>query len=82
MKAVRFQIFETDKVLVSHSGLALIGALLAKTKLKKEINKIRLAGRTRPEVSPFDTVLSMISLRCPAKPDFDAIEPFRDDVFF
>ena len=82
MKAVRFKISETDEVLVSHSGLALVGALLAKTKLKREINHIRLPGRPRPEISHFDTLLSMISLLCLAKPDFDAIEPFRNDEFF
>jgi hypothetical protein len=82
MKTVRFKISETDEVLVSHSGLALVGALLAKTKLKREINHIRLAGRPRPEISHFDTLLSMISLLCLAKPDFDAIEPFRNDEFF
>ncbi|MBM4310903.1 MAG: IS1380 family transposase [Deltaproteobacteria bacterium] len=82
MKPVRFEISQTDEVLVSHSGLALIGSLLSKTALKKQINTVRIAGRPRPEISHFDTVLSMISLLCLAKPDFDAVEPFRQDEFF
>ena len=82
MKPVRFEISQTDEVLVSHSGLARIGSLLSKTGLKKQINALRLPGRPRPGISHADTVLSMISLLCLAKPDFDAVEPFREDEFF
>ncbi len=82
MKPVRFEISQTDEVLVSHSGLALIGSLLSKTALKKQLNTVKIAGRPRPEISHFDTVLSMISLMCLAKPDFDAVEPFQQDEFF
>ncbi|RKY05840.1 MAG: IS1380 family transposase, partial [Planctomycetota bacterium] len=82
MKPVSFKITETDEVLVSHSGLALVGGLLSKTSLKKQLNKISIKGKPRPVISHFDTIYSMISLLCLSKPDFGAIEPFREDDFF
>ena len=79
---MKFIISETDEILVSHSGLALAGSLVRRTAIQKRINRIRLGDRKRPEVSHGDVVAAMIGLLCLGKPDFDAIEAFREDEFF
>jgi len=82
MKPARFEISETDEVLVSHSGLAFIGAAMGSTELKKEIKQVRIPGKPRPGISHYDCVLSQIALLTLAKPDFDDIEAYRQDDFF
>ena len=79
---MKFIISETDEILVSHSGLGLAGALLQGTGIQKRSNAIRLGDRKRPEVSHGDVVTAMIGLLCLGKPDFGAIEAFRQDEFF
>ena len=79
---MKFVISETDEILVSHSGLGLAGALLQGTGIQKRSNAIRLGDRKRPEVSHGDVVTAMIGLLCLGKPDFGAIEAFRQDEFF
>jgi hypothetical protein len=46
-----FTISETDEILISHSGLALAGSLLQRTRVQKRANAIRLGDRKRPEVA-------------------------------
>jgi hypothetical protein len=79
---MKFIISETDEILVSHSGLALAGSLLQGTTIVKRANRLRLGDRKRPEVSHGDVLTSMIGLLCLGKPDFEAIEAFREDGFF
>lgn len=79
---MQFTISATDEILVSHSGLALVGALLQGTNLRSRAGDIRLGDRKRPAVSHGDVVTAMIGLLCLGKPDFDAIEAFREDDFF
>ncbi len=79
---MKFTISETDEMLVSHSGLALAGALLQRTSIQKRADSIRLGDRKRPDVSHGDVVTAMIGLLCLGKPDFEAIEAFRGDEFF
>jgi hypothetical protein len=79
---MEFIISETDEILVSHSGMALAGALLWGTAIPKRINRIHLGDRKRPEVPHGDVVAAMIGLLCLGKPDFEAIEAFREDEFF
>jgi hypothetical protein len=79
---MKFIISETDEILVSHSGLGLAGALLQGTGIEKRSNAIRLGDRKRPEVCHGDVLTAMIALLCLGKPDFGAIEPFRQDEFF
>jgi hypothetical protein len=79
---MKFIISETDEVLVSHSGLALAGAILQGTQIRKRACAVRLGDRKRPEVSHADVVTAMIGLLCLGKPDFEAIEAFREDEFF
>jgi len=77
----KFIITETDEFLTSHSGLAMIGALADECGLRKGLRGI-LPGKKNGSVSSEDTLLSMAGLLSLAKPDFTAIEQFRDDDYF
>jgi len=77
-----FTVKQGEETLTSHSGLALIGALLARTKLQERLNHIDLAGCHQPRISHADMIFSMLGLICLGKPDYDAIESFRDNLFF
>ena len=79
---MKFHISETDEILVSHSGIALVGAMLQGTQIRKRASAIRLGDRKRPEVSHGDVLTAMIGLLCLGKPDFEAVEAFREDEFF
>lgn len=79
---MRYQLEQSDETLVTHSGLALVGLLLSKTNLRKELNEIKLPDNPTPHISNADIVLSYIGLLCQGKSDFDHIEPLRDDFFF
>ena len=61
-KPMKFIISETDEILISHSGLALAGALLQRTGIQRRANDIHLGERRRPEVSHGDVLTSMIGL--------------------
>jgi hypothetical protein len=80
---MRFHIVGTQEVLVSHSGLALTGALLQGTQIKRRCDGLQLGGG-KPEISHGDNVLSMIGLLCMGKSDFEAINTFEaeSDEFF
>ena len=72
-----------NEALTSHSGLALIGALLNnRTNLKGRLNEIGLPNCSSPTIAHSDIIFSMTGLISLGKPDFDAIEPFRGDDFF
>jgi hypothetical protein len=51
---MKFIITETNDILISHSGLALAGALLQGTGIQRRAKNIRLGERKRPEVSHGD----------------------------
>lgn len=78
---IKFVISETDEYLTSHSGLALIGALTKDSGLKNALRSV-LYTRKEGSVDLRDVVVSMAGLLSLAKPDFLAIEQFRDDDYF
>ncbi|MDP2815279.1 MAG: IS1380 family transposase [Rectinemataceae bacterium] len=82
MRPVEFIIKEGNELLTSHSGLALIGALLSRTKLGARVDAATLPGCREPKIPHSDIVKAMIGLLCLGKPDFDAIEHFRGIDFF
>ena len=82
MKPIEFIIKDGDEHLTSHSGLALIGALLNRTELGARIDAATLPGCREPKIVHSDIVKSMIGLLCMGKPDYDAIEAFREVPFF
>ena len=82
MRPVSFHITQGEEALTSHSGLALIGALMGRTRLAARVAEVTLAERPQPEVSHGDVMTSMIGLLALGKPDFEAVEAFRADPFF
>jgi hypothetical protein len=82
MRPVEYIIKEGDEHLTSHSGLALIGALMERMELGTRINTVTLSGCREPKIPHSDIVKSMIGLLCMGKPDYDAIEAFREVPFF
>lgn len=46
------------------------------------MDEVELKDHPSPEISHGDMAKAMIGLICVGKPDFDAIEPFRDDPLF
>ena len=79
---MRFEIVQGDEQLSSHSGLALVGAILDRTSIRERLNAVVLPEHPFPEISHGEVATAMIGLICVGKPDFDAIEAFRDDPFF
>jgi hypothetical protein len=79
---ITYTVQEGDESLTSHSGLALIGALLNQTQLRERLNEIVLSGCQKPVISHSDMIFAMLGLICLGKPDYDAIELFRDNPFF
>ena len=79
---MRFEIVQGDELLSSHSGLALVGEILDTIGFSKRLDKVALPDHPAPEISHGDVAKAMIGLICLGKPDFDAIEPFRDDPLF
>ena len=79
---MRFEVVQGDERLSSHSGLALVGAMLNKTGIRERLDRVVLSGSNDPGISHGEVAVAMSGLLCLGKPDFDAIEPFRNDPFF
>ena len=79
---MRFQIVQGNEQLSSHSGLALAGAILDRSQIRERLDMVMLPEHPFPEISHGEVATAMIGLICLGKPDFDAIEAFRDDPFF
>ncbi|MCL0076121.1 IS1380 family transposase [Dehalococcoidia bacterium] len=79
---MRFEIVQGDEQLSSHSGLALVGAILDRTNIRERLDAVVLPEHPFPEISHGEVATAMIGLIGVGKPDFDAIEPFRKDPFF
>ena len=79
---MRFQIVQGNEYLSSHSGLALAGEILNRSRIRERLDMVMLPGHPFPEISHGEVATAMIGLICLGKPDFDAIEAFRDDSFF
>lgn len=79
---MQFIISETDDVLVSHSGLALAGALLGQTQMNRRLDALDVPECKRPSMAHGDVLLAMIGLLCLGKSDYADIEAFRHETFF
>ena len=77
---VIFEIKDGAEQLSSHSGLALVGALLEQTNLRERLDALNLPQCSEPGISHSHVVYAMLGLLCRGKSDFDAIEPFRADL--
>lgn len=80
--APKIEIKNGTEKLTSNSGLAIVGAILDNTELKIRVNEDNPAISRVNGFSNFEILLSMIGLISMGKPDFDAIEGFREDPFF
>ncbi len=79
---VTYKFQEGSESLSSHTGLGLAGALLERTDLKDRLSNVELQGCKDPVIAHSDMVFSMVGLQCIGKPEYDAIEPFREIPFF
>jgi len=79
---MKFILEQSDESLATHSGLALVGALVSKTNSKSRLNQIARSKGYSPYICNGDVAISYIGLLCQGKSDFDHIEQFRDDQFF
>lgn len=79
---VKYEIKEGSENLTSHSGLALMGALLNQTELNPILSTLQLSGCLEPEISHKDIIYSMTGLLCLGKTNYEDIEQFRDQPFF
>ena len=79
---MNFIIEQSDEMLTTHSGLALVGLLLKKTDINDRLNQLKIDGIISPEISNRDIVTAYIGLLCQGKSCYDHIEPFREDIFF
>jgi hypothetical protein len=79
---MRFQIEQGNENLTSHSGLTLAGVILNSSRIRERLDMVMLPDHPFPEISHGEVATAMIGLICLGKPDFDAIEAFRDDPFF
>jgi hypothetical protein len=80
-KPTKFIITTTNEFLTSQSGLALIGALTHHSNLADELKRV-LPGKKEGAIGSEDAVVAMMGLLSMAKPDYAAIEQFRDDDYF
>ena len=82
MRPVQFRVTQGDESLTSHAGLALIGAVVGRTQLAARVDQIRFEDRPQPDIAPSEIVTTMTGLLSLGKPDFEAVEEFREDRFF
>jgi hypothetical protein len=79
---MQFIISQTDEVLVSQAGLAVVGALLQGTAIQRRTSAIELEDCPRPEIKHGEIVTAAIGLLCLGKSDYTDIQAFRHDAFF
>ena len=79
---MHFEVVQGDERLSSHSGLVLVGAMLNKANIRERLDRVALSWPNDPGISHGEVGVAMSGLLCLGKPDFDAIEPFRNDPFF
>jgi len=71
-----------NEILVSHSGLLPVGVLLESMEFTKRLENIPGVHCIKPDISHGDIISSMVGLICVGKPDYSAIEIFREDKWF
>ena len=81
MKKGRFTIEFTNERIISPSGLAIIGAMLAKSDLVKRLNHIPVdeQKRSQPQIKNGDITLTYIGLLAQGKTEYEAVKEMMDD---
>ncbi len=80
-KPTKFIVTETDEFLTSQGGLAMIGMLAQRCGLRDRISAV-VERKKDGSISTADALLTMTGLLSLSKPDFDAVEQFREDDYF
>ena len=80
---VIFDLSQSREKLTSHSGLALVGRVLAQTGIKFFADSLTTPNQKgEVKISHSDVLISYIGLLSQGKSNFEAIRDFRDDEFF
>ncbi|MBT9141287.1 MAG: hypothetical protein DDT30_01876 [Dehalococcoidia bacterium] len=59
---MRFEIVQGDEQLSSHSGLALVGAILGRTNIRERLDAVVLSEHPFPEISHGEVATAMTRL--------------------
>ena len=62
---MRFEIVQGDEQLSSHSGLALVGAMLDKTNIRERLDRVVLPEHKYPEIGHGEVAIAMVGLGVP-----------------
>ena len=73
---MRFQIVQGDEQLSSHSGLALIGAMLRRSRIRQRLDAVVLPEHPFPEISHGEVATAMIGSSVWASPTSTLLKPF------
>lgn len=79
---VRFNLEQSNELLVTPSGLAMVGALLSRTELASRLNAVAIPESLDPNISNHENIFSYVGLLCQGKTAYEDIEAFRDNDFF
>ena len=73
----------TDERIISASGLAVVGSLLAKSNFVKKLNCMDVTqNRSQHQIKNGDIILTYIGMLCMGKPCFEAVHEMDDDKAF
>jgi len=78
---MKFQLRQTNELLTSQGGLALIGSLLSKTSLQEQLNMIAKPNNRGNNLENSE-INAMLGLLVQGKCDFEKIEQHRNDNLF
>ena len=81
MKNQRFEIEFTKESIITPSGLAIVGAMLGKSDLVKDMNRIPVdqQKRSEPQIKNGDIALTYLGLLTQGKTQFGAVKEMEDD---
>ena len=80
---MKFKLEETDEIIESAGGTAIIGELFHKTKMAERLNKLQISRiKSEARIPNSDVVAAYLGILCQGEPDFEAIEQMRENAFF
>ena len=80
MRKIEFVV--SDEILITPSGLALVGQVLGKSSLIKKANRMRTEKASQPQIKNGDILLTMIGLLSIGKSNFENVNEFHMDEEF
>ena len=78
----RYEIVQSNEFITTHTGSVLVGELLRRTALPDKLNAVKLTETQSSRISNAEMVLSYIGVLSQGKPEYAAIEEFRNDRYF